>query len=489
MTVLRRVASQASFYLVADVIGQLSGFISLPIFTRIFSTAQYGVMGLVDSFFKFAGTLSSMGLRPAALRLYGEFKEGKRDKGPQHLINTMMSASFLLGAAVSLLCFGALLVPDRWLDPEAKSLIAMAAAVMLFRNVSQMLMSLIQVQEKAKLRSALMLAERYLILGCTLLFVAVFRWGLRGFFGGLMLAEGLLFLYCTWHAVKHLKWRPRLPDSPILRESIAYGLPLLGLNISGFITDWGDRFIMSFYREPGELGLYVAGYTLANYAILSFVPALSSALIPVTMNAYAEKGVKETQSSLESFLRYYWLATLPIVFGITAVGEPLIRFVASEKFVDATIVLPWVLAAKVVQAAYFPFLAGLFLSKRTGMLAIFMGSAAVLNIGLNLVLIPNYGMVGAAIATLVAYLFYVIGGGIYSQRYLRLRFPFGSFFASFAAAAGMFLILRVLPTPSGDLATLAIKIPAGGILYILLSLGLNVEARGIARAAIRKLSR
>jgi O-antigen/teichoic acid export membrane protein len=486
---MRRVASQASFYLIADVIGQLSGFISLPIFTRIFSTAQYGVMGLVDSFFKFTGTLSSMGLRPAVLRLYGEFKEGKRDRGPEHLISTMMSASFLLGAAVSVLCLGALLIPDKFLDPEAKQLIAMAAVIMLFRNVSQMLMSLIQVQEKAKLRSALMLAERYLILGFTLLFAAVFRWGLRGFFGGIVAAEGLLFLYCTWHALRHLKWRLRLPDNPILRESFAYGLPLLGLNVTGFVTDWGDRFIMSFYREPGELGIYVAGYTLSNYAVQCFVPALTSALIPVTMNAYAKEGKEATSKTLETFLRYYWLAALPIVFGITAVGEPLIRFVASEKFVDATLVLPWVLAAKVVQAAYFPFLAGLFLSKRTHVLALFMCGAAVLNIGLNLLMIPNLGMVGAAIATLVAYLFYVIGGGIYSQRYLRLRFPVRSFFSYFAAGGGMFLLLRALPTPAGDLATLAIKIPVGMLVFVLLALLLDSEARALARKLRGKLSR
>ena len=480
LSVTRRVASQASFYLVADILGQLSGFISLPIFTRLFSTAQYGIMGLVDSTFKFAGTLSSLGLRPAALRLYGEFKEGKRNRGPEHLISTMMSASFLLGAAVSVLCLGALLVPEKYLEREARELIAMAAAVMLFRNVSQMLMSLAQVQEKAKLRSALMLAERYLILGFTLLFAAVFRWGLKGFFGGILVAEGLLFLYCIWHSLMHMKWKPGLPDSAILRESIAYGLPLLGLNVTGFITDWGDRFIMSYYREPGELGLYVAGYTLANYAILSFVPALSSALIPVTMNAYAEKGEEATRRSLETFLRYYWLATLPIVFGITAVGEELIRFVASEKFVDATIVLPWILAAKIVQAAYFPFLAGLFLSKRTKMLALFMAGAAALNIVLNLLLIPKLGMVGAAIATLVAYLFYVIGGAICSQRYLRLRFPVHSFFAYLAAAGGMFLLLRALPAPAGDLATLAIKIPVGILAYLLLALLLDADARGIA---------
>ncbi len=489
MSVLKRVGRQASLYAIAEALSSLTGFISFPIFTRIFSQAQYGIMGLVDSSFKFAGTLAGMGLRPAVVRLWGEFKAGKREGGTTALASTMLSASFLIGLLASLLCFGALLLPERWLPEEAQRLLAMTAAVILFRNVIQMVLSIIQSQEKAGLRSGILLAERYLLMGFPLLFVAAFHWGLTGFFGGILLAEGIVFVYCLRYALKNLGWRPRFLDMPVVRESMLYGLPLLGLNVSGFVTDWGDRYLLSYFRDAAELGLYTAGYNMANYATMFFVPALNSALIPVTMNVWNEEGPDPARKSLESFLRYYSLVALPVVFGVSAVAPELISLLASDKFAASATVIPWVLSAKVVQGAYYPFLAGLFLSKRTGWLAILLGGSALLNLGLNWVMIPSMGMKGAAITTLIAYLFYVFGGGVFSQRYLRLRFPLRSFAAYALAGAGMFLAVKSVPAASSDALTLALRIPVGALAYVALAGVLDREARGILRQALGKVLR
>jgi O-antigen/teichoic acid export membrane protein len=469
------------------MLSSLTGFISFPIFTRIFSTAQYGILGLIDSTFKFAGTLSGMGLRPAVVRLWGEFKSGQRDGDTTSLASTMLSASFLIGAVVSILFIGALFLPDSILPPEARRLIAMSAVIILFRNLIQMVLSIIQSQEKAATRSGVMLAQRYLLMGLPLIFVAVFRWGLTGFFAGVIVAEGLVFIWCLRYALVHLGWRPRVLDSPLIRESMLYGLPLLGLNVSGFVTDWGDRFLLNYFRDAAELGLYTAGYNMAGYATMFFVPALNSALIPVTMNVWSEKGPDEARSSLETFLRYYALVALPIVFGVSAVAHELIGLMASDKYLPAATVIPWVLSAKVVQGAYYPFLAGLFLTKRTGWLAVFMAGAGVMNIALNWFLIPSMGMKGAAIATVIAYAFYVFGGGLFSQRYLKLSFPWRSFLAYLVAGGGMFLVLGLIPTPQSNLVALLVKVPAGMIVYVLLILVLDGPARSLARQAANRL--
>lgn len=489
MSVLKRVGRQASLYAIAEALSSLTGFISFPIFTRIFSQAQYGIMGLVDSSFKFAGTLAGMGLRPAVVRLWGEFKSGKREGGTGALASTMLSASFLIGLLVSLLCFSALLLPERWLPEEAQRLLAMTAAVILFRNVIQMVLSIIQSQEKAGLRSGILLAERYLLMGFPLLFVAAFNWGLTGFFGGILLAEGIVFVYCLRYALVHLNWRPRFLDLPVVRESMLYGLPLLGLNVSGFVTDWGDRYLLSYFRDAAELGLYTAGYNMANYATMFFVPALNSALIPVTMNVWNEEGEGPARKSLESFLRYYSLVALPVVFGVSAVAPELIALLASEKFAESATVIPWVLSAKVVQGAYYPFLAGLFLSKRTGWLALFLGGAALINLGLNWVMIPAMGMKGAAITTLIAYVFYVFGGGAFSQRYLKLRFPVRSFAAYAMAGAAMYLVVRAVPAFASNALTLALRVGVGALVYVIAAAILDGEARSILRKVAAKVLR
>jgi O-antigen/teichoic acid export membrane protein len=365
----------------------------------------------------------------------------------------------------------------------------MAAPLILFRNMTQMLMSVVQSQERAVLRSAVLLAERYLVLAFTLLFVAGFGWGLKGFFGGLLVAEGLLFVYCVIYALKRLQWRPRVLDSPVVRESMLYGLPLLGLNFSGVVTDLGDRYVLEYFCPSSDVGLYVAGYNLATYATALFVPALNSALIPVTMNAWAEQGPEETSKSLAKFLRYYALVALPVVFGIWAISTEAIRLLASAKYQAAAMVLPWVLGAKAIQGAYYPFLAGFFLSKKTGYLALFLAGAAVLNIALNVALIPSMGMMGAAVATFVAYAFYILAGGLFSQRYLRLRFPMRSFLAYGAAGLAMLGLLRLIPSPASDALALAFKIPLGMIIYLGLVVALDGEARTLFLRILARVRR
>jgi O-antigen/teichoic acid export membrane protein len=490
VSVLKRVGRQASFYVAAEALSSLTGFISFPIFTRIFSQAQYGVLGLVDSTFKFASTVSGMGLRPAVVRLWGEFKAGKRPGGTGALASSMLSASVIIGAAVSLLFLLVLFVPESLLTGEARRLIALCAGLILFRNLTQMVLSIVQSQERAALRSGILVAERYLAMGIPLLFAAAFGWGLTGFFTGTLLAEGLIFLYCLVYALRRLDWRWRILDLPVVKESMLYGLPLLGLNVSGFVTDWGDRYLLSYFRTEAELGLYTAGYNMANYVTMFLVSALNSALIPVTMNVWNEEGPDSARASLESFLRYYSLVALPVLFGVSAVAEELIGLLASAKYLPAAAVIPWVLGAKVIQGAYYPFLAGLFLTKRTGWLALFLAVAALLNLGLNWVMIPSMGMVGAAITTLIAYAVYVFGGGLFSQRYLRLRFPLRSFAVYTLAGAAMYLAVRAIPSAGDNHAlTLALRVPAGVAVYGALAFGLDPPARAMLRSALGRLRR
>ena len=489
MSVLKRVGRQATFYAIAEALSSLTGFISFPILTRIFTQAQYGVMGLVDSSIKFVSTVSGMGLRPAVVRLWGEFKTGKRPGGTEVLSSSMLNASLAIGATFTGLLLLVLLVPPAILDARARNLIAMGSGLILFGNLTQMVQSILQSQERAALRSSIILVQRYLAMGLPLLFVAVFRWGLTGFFGGVLVAEGLIFTYCVRYARRSLHWSPRVMDLPIVREAMLYGLPLLGLNVSGFVTDWSDRFLLSYFRAESELGLYTAGYSMANYAVMFFVPALNSALIPVTMNVWSEEGPDSARDSLERFLRYYALVALPVVFGVSAVAPELIGLLASEKFAESATVIPWVLAAKVIQGAYYPFLAGLFLTKRTGWLAAFLGMAALINLGLNWLMIPDLGMMGAAITTLIAYGFYVFGGGLFSQRFLRLRFPVRSLLIYGAAAAIMFLVVRAIPTQSNHAFSLGLRIPAGALVYLAFVGSLDRDARGALRQVMAKIRR
>lgn len=488
MTVLRRFRKQASFYIVAEAIAQAAGLVSFPIFARIFTQAQYGIISLVDSTLRLVGTFSGLGLRPAAVRLWGEFSEGRRSEGPALLTSTLLSAALILGCAMAaitvlLVAVPGWPIPAAMLGAEARSLIMMAAAVIVFRTVTRMVQSLVQAREKSAVRSAILIADPWLRLAFSLLFVLGLGWGLKGLFGGILLGEGLLFASTVFYALRHLDWRPAMMKLSVASEAVFYGLPLVVNNAAGTITDIGDRYLLELFVPTADLGLYQVGYQLCNYTTF-FALALNSALIPVIMNTWSREGPEESIRSLEKYLRYYIIVALPVLFGVTAVGTELISFVGGTKWAPAAAIIPWVLAGKVVQHAYFPFQAGFYFAKKTGTVALFSLLTAALNIALNLLLIPRMQIAGAAIATLISYCFFVFGSGFFARRHLKVCFPWFALLTSTVAALLMFALVRALPQFANDGLTLLLRIPAGIATYLILILALDGDLRRRAASLV-----
>jgi O-antigen/teichoic acid export membrane protein len=116
------------------------------------------------------------------------------------------------------------------------------------------------------------------------------------------------------------------------------------------------------------------------------------------------------------------LVALFLALAISVLGEELVTAMADPSFHEAYKVIPLVALSYVLYGCYYQLAAGIYLEGKTKHMAVLMGVAAVLNVALNFALIPHYGIMGSAVATLIAYALLPVGAYVISQRYYHIDY-------------------------------------------------------------------
>jgi O-antigen/teichoic acid export membrane protein len=263
---------------------------------------------------------------------------------------------------------------------------------------------------------------------------------------------------------------------------------MIGYEMSGIALAVGDRYVIEGTIGEGPLGLYAAAYNLCQYVQAVFIASVGQAIMPIYMQMWDQKGRDETSDFISRSLRRYLLFGAPVVAGLAAVGPELLPSLASDKYASAGIILPWVIAGMVLDGAQAMLGAGLFIHKKTRSIMVIVFSSAVLNIVLNIILIPRIGVVGAAIATLVAYAASSLAMAIAGRHLLPVVLPWGMMLRAGAASAVMyFAVIQILP--GHRLLTVALRSLAGALIYAILIVLVDEDARTLYKKIMARLNR
>jgi O-antigen/teichoic acid export membrane protein len=435
------------------------GLVSFPIFARTFSVADYGVINLVLQTVLIFTVVSKAGLQNSVQRFELELASA----GPTHK-QSFFSTIFLGNAAIAVLvtalfCIGVAIVPDGLLSPSVKKIVLLASLLIVARAVLAMYFNLLQVEGKTLLLNALDVATKAaaILAVCSLAFM--WRRTAVVFFVGTVIAEvGVLFILLPdfWHRTGK---KLGLLDTQLLRKVIAFGLPLMWAELAWVVLDSGDRFLVRYFCGTEPVGYYAAAYNIATAMQGLMLTPLNLAFFPVCVGIWTNNGEERTKAFLSRTLSYFMLVAVGVVAGTMLVSGDLIVILASRRYLQGRVLLPWLVAGLTICALQVFFKTALMLRKEPMKIAHVTTVAALFNIGLNLVLIPRLGILGAAVATFVSYALWI---------FLMAR-----------------AALRVLPFPI-DYAALARYLISGAIgTYVASFIALqNTFARPLLRIAV-----
>jgi len=219
-----------------------------------------------------------------------------------------------------------------------------------------------------------------------------------------------------------------------------------------------------------------------------FVGVLGFVLPPTVSRLYDEGRLNEVRTHLSYSLKYFLALAIPFVFGATILAEPVLRlFTTAEIAAQGYFVLPLVALSILFFGAYVVVAHILVVAKKTKVLGLIWVIAAVVNLGLNILIVPWLGILGAAVTTLVAYSLALGIGSYYSFKEFRFNIDWRFIIKSVLASAMMSWVIWLM-RPQGDLGTI-IAVLAGATVYglaLLLLKGFKREEIFFFRGLLRR---
>ena len=491
---LKKLAVQTSHYGIASLFNMVAGLVTFPLLTRLFSVADYGVMNLVAATLTVSVAFGKVGVQQSILRYHSEIAAGKGRYSMAQLYATSLYGMMATAVLVMLaLVAGTSLAPARWLsDPRLRGLIAIASMLVLVQVTESALINFVRAEQKTALLMKYQVIKKYLSLGFIVFALLVVSRTLTAFYSASVLSEAVGVSVLAWLLFSGGE-RP-LPRTenfsrPLYREVLQFGIPMMiGYELSGIVLAVGDRYVIDGVIGEQPLGLYSAAYNLCQYVQAVVIASVGQAIVPMYMKMWDEKGMQETSAFITKSLRTYVIFGAPVIAGLSAVGPDLLPTLASEKYASAVGVLPWVIAGMVVDGTNAMLGAGLFIHRKTRSIMAIVLSAAILNIVLNLILVPHIGIVGSAIATLVCYAATAVAMGIAGRHLLPVSLPWLTILRAGLAAAAMYGAVYYI-YPGHRLISVAVRAAVGAPVYILIMGVIDPEARQLLQTVRRKLLR
>ncbi len=447
-----------------NVFSAIQGFIFLPVITKILGVEDYGIWSQVKITMGLLVTFAMLGLHESLIRFLPGAKDRKAMQEGVYFSLSAVSAT-TLAAAVLLIIFSAPFSFFLRFDPAFINLLAL---IVIFESLTTLLLTAVQALREVKKYFWFATLKMF---GETLLVIAaiIAGFGLYGAVLSLLAIRVAVFVVLLAFIFRRIGFKA--PDFSLAKEYLHFGMPTIGNNIAYSAVTSADRYFIGFF-----LGILFVGYYAPAYAIGTmlgfFIFPLSSMLSVVLPKLFEENKIEEVKKYLSYSLKYFLLIMIPSAFGLSFLAERLlVIFSTREIAVNAHAVVPFVAFSMLLYGVSYFFTQVLALAKKTKLVASIWIISAVLNAGLNIILIPLFGIMAAAIVTFISYLASFLMLWIMASK--EIRFEFSKSFLAKSVLSSLAMVLAMSLFYSEKLLYTLLLAGFGACVYAALMLSFN----------------
>ena len=474
---LRAFVRDGTIYAIPSFLSRGLSLVLVPLYTRVLNPSDYGSL---DLFMTFAGAVNltiALEVSQGVARFYAS------EPDPQRKVAYASSALWFTVAVYTLFAAAMLAVPGLStliMGQEGLDLAFWVGIVYIWVNS---IYYLIQNQFRWELRSRDYAVTSILMTvvtaGVAVVLTVVLRWGLVGLLVGSV--SGCTAATCVGLYRLRTSFRT-VVDVRQLKQMLAFSTPLVVSGIAVWLNTYVDRLVIRHYLTIDDVGLYGVGYRIATVAGLVMV-GFQGALTPLV---YAHFQKPDTPVQLARIFRCFLAVALTVFLVLTLFALDILQLMTTPAYFGGAVVVIYLVPVAFLANMYI-FSPGIGIAKKTHLLVWINGGGGLLNLLLNLVLVPRMGISGAGLATLISYIavFGLITG--VGQRFYRVPHSYSVLGVAVAAAALLAVCVPWLAL-DGALRWLA---NVGAILLfggVAITLGL-VETQEIRRAWILIRSR
>jgi O-antigen/teichoic acid export membrane protein len=421
---IRELSANLAIYGLGDVAVSIVNFFLLPLFVNYLTAEDYGFLGLLGSVEVIAKIVFRFGLDGSFMRFFYDCED---DGARQRLASTIFFFLFALNGAILAAALVASPALARHLlggaDVTALRLVLLNTFAIGFTFLP---FHVLRMEKRSVTFSVLTLARSVSTVALRIFLVI----GLHLHVLGVVVADVVVTIALMGVLLRWFAPLIRPVFSPaILRETLAFGLPRVPHAAAQQIMAVGDKFILTFFRSVSDIGVYSMAVSFGLTQKL-FLSAFESAWAPFYYATIREPDATRVFRSVTT----YGIAVLALLTaGLSAIGHDVVAAMthgrllgpADPRWSAVGPVVTWTAVGVFLQGVYLLTSIGLNITRRTQYYPVATSTAAATNVALNFVLIPRFGMVGAAWANAAAYAVQAALGFGFSQRFYPIPYEWG----------------------------------------------------------------
>ena len=437
---LRRLATTGAAYTASSVLSKLIAVALLPLYTRYLSPEDYGAAEVLIVAVIATSIVVRLGVIEALLRFYY-----KRGEDPGRVVSTGFASLFwtaTAGLAIAMPLAGP--ISELLLDRSDPELARVAIFGLWVFTMYEFLLALFRLDERAKAFLVFTVSNVLVTIPATVWLVVIEEEGARGLLLG-QYGTGAVFLAAL--LVVQRRHLSLVPDLALLRRMIRFGLPTMPAELSLYSLNFIDRLLLVRLAGLGDAGLYALSIKFAQ-AVNVLVKGFQLAWPPL---AYSIRDDDEARGAYAVIVTWFVVVCTFFVAGMWLLSRWVVRTLAAPEYFESYEAIGLVSTGVMLYALYLVLVVVLGRTGRTEFNYPATGAGTVANIGLNLLLIPPLGIVGAGIALVASYAVVLVLMYILTQRLFRVPYEWLRLGQATALAAGLVLIGELLlPTDGLD---------------------------------------
>lgn len=435
---LKKTVKHTAIYGFGNISNKLVGLLLLPLYTDYLSTSEYGILSIIEITSSLLIILFTINL-PQSMLLWCS-REKSLDKEKSIIFTTTIGIIVIAATVViSFYPFHTELSGLVFGNEKFTNYFSLLMIWFFFGILNRIPQSLIRLRERSVFFSVVMSTKFTLILLVNIYLVAFVHMGVEGIVIGQILGE----IYSLILTIPILYRNIRLSvEWKALKEMLVYGIPLIFTAVSSQLLSSGDRYIMLYFLTSSSVGIYAIAQKIGGVINVFLLNSFQQGFMPIAFKMFDQENSKRFFSKVLTY--YTFILALTALF-VSFFSKEVVYLLADHSYYQSYTVVPFVAFAFLVKGINSVFTLSYHYSKKTTGYAIIIVVGMLLNIGMNILMIPWFGMYGAGISMLSSYIFMAVLSYKHAQKLYFIEYEIAKVIKIVVLSTVLYLITLYLP--------------------------------------------
>jgi O-antigen/teichoic acid export membrane protein len=423
---IKSLSKQTLIYGTSTIVGRFLNFLLVPFYTNIFPPTEYGVSTLVFAYIAMLNIFFSLGFESGYFKFASTLEVGNEKENFSLPFFTIFFNSLLLSLILYSLSSPVAGIID--LQPKYASFVKYSALILFFDAICLVPFASLRLQNKAVRFTTIKVINIVINVGLNFILVLGFKFGLEAVFISNLAASVVTFILLLPILIKNISFKY---NSKLFDELWRFSLPYVPAGLASIMVQVVSRPIMQYLTDEATVGIFQANYRLGIFMML-LVAMFEYAWRPFFLNNAKEPNAKQIFSKVMTvFVGFSSIILIVLSFFIEDIIKIPIpyrghtRHIIGSEYWGGIYIVPLILFSYLMNGIYINLMAGIYIEKKTKYLPFITGLGAAINIIFNIVLIPKFGLYGAAFATVFSYASMTIYIYYISQKFYPVNYESG----------------------------------------------------------------